>query len=408
VSAPAAALVTAAVPPFVGCTVNTLASGALYQLCFPPTWNGDVVYWAHGYVDPSEPVQLPNDAIGGTPVAAIVTGLGYGYATTSYRANGLIADKAVDDLNLLAATVAGIAPQHGLDLLVGASEGGLSTMLAMEQGGSLFEGGLSTCGPVGSFRGQIDYLGDFRVVFDYFFPNVIPGSAISIPPAVIANWESVYVPTILATLQANPAKTQQLLKVTRAPIDAADPTTIGQTVIGLLWYNVHGTNDAVARLGGNPFDNRSRLYFGSGSDFLLNLRIDRYRASTTALSALGAFETTGRLRRTTQALHTTGDPIIPFWHEPLYFTKTLFAGSALRLVSLPADRYGHCNFTVNEALASFALLVLRVSGQNLFASADVFPTTPSRTEFLELARAQGADPYVASRGEFARALTPRR
>jgi hypothetical protein len=262
VSAPAAALVTAAVPPFVGCTVNTLASGALYQLCFPPTWNGDVVYWAHGYVDPSEPVQLPNDAIGGTPVAAIVTGLGYGYATTSYRANGLIADKAVDDLNLLAATVAGIAPQHGLDLLVGASEGGLSTMLAMEQGGSLFEGGLSTCGPVGSFRGQIDYLGDFRVVFDYFFPNVIPGSAISIPPAVIANWESVYVPTILATLQANPAKTQQLLKVTRAPIDAADPTTIGQTVIGLLWYNVHGTNDAVARLGGNPFDNRSRLYFG--------------------------------------------------------------------------------------------------------------------------------------------------
>jgi hypothetical protein len=52
--------------------------------------------------------------------------------------------------------------------------------------------------------------------------------------------------------------------------------------------------------------------------------------------------------------------------------------------------------------------VLRVSGQNLFASADVFPTTASRTEFLELARAQGADPYVASRGEFARALTPRR
>jgi hypothetical protein len=264
------------------------------------------------------------------------------------------------------------------------------------------------CGPVGSFRGQIDHVGDFRAAFDYFFPGVIPGPAISIPAAVIANWESVYVPKILAALQANQAKTQQLLNVTRAAIDPSDPTSIGETVIGLLWYNVHGTNDAVARLGGNPFDNRSRWYFGSNADFLLNLRIDRYRASSTALNALGAFETTGRLRRTTQALHTTDDPIVPFWHEPVYFTKALFAGSALRLLSLPADRYGHCNFTVNEALASFALLVLRVSGQNLFASADVFPTAASRIEFLDLARAQGADPYVASRADFVRALTPAR
>ena len=30
------------------------------------------------------------------------------------------------------------------------------------------------CGPVGDFQKQIDYLGDFRVLFDYYFPNIMP------------------------------------------------------------------------------------------------------------------------------------------------------------------------------------------------------------------------------------------
>jgi hypothetical protein len=39
-----------------------------------------------------------------------------------------------------------------------------------------------------------------------------------------------------------------------------------------LWYNVFATNDARARLGGgNPYDNRQRLYVGSANDLLLNL-----------------------------------------------------------------------------------------------------------------------------------------
>ena len=40
---------------------------------------------------------------------------------------------------------------------------------------------LALCGPVGDFAGQIDYLGDFRVLFDYFFPGVIPGDRWTCP-----------------------------------------------------------------------------------------------------------------------------------------------------------------------------------------------------------------------------------
>ena len=65
--------------------------------------------------------------------------------------------------------------------MTGVSEGGLITALAIEQRPDVFDGGLSTCGPIGDFSQQINYFGDFRVLFDYFFPGVMPGSPISIP-----------------------------------------------------------------------------------------------------------------------------------------------------------------------------------------------------------------------------------
>ena len=52
----------------------------------------------------------------------------------------------------------------------------------------MFSSGLAACGPVGTFSGQVNYVGDFRVLFDYFFPEVIPGSAIDIPFYVVKDW----------------------------------------------------------------------------------------------------------------------------------------------------------------------------------------------------------------------------
>ena len=42
---------------------------------------------------------------------------------------------------------------------------------------TLFSSALAACAPIGSFRQQVNYLGDFRVLFDYYFPGVLPGSA---------------------------------------------------------------------------------------------------------------------------------------------------------------------------------------------------------------------------------------
>src|SRR5919112_810542 len=81
--------------PSAGCTDGTLATGALYRVCFPVEWNGDLVLFAHGYVAPQQELAIPEEMAGGQPASSVVTGMGYAYATTSYRANGLVAPDAV-------------------------------------------------------------------------------------------------------------------------------------------------------------------------------------------------------------------------------------------------------------------------------------------------------------------------
>lgn len=378
---------------FVGCRSGTLTSGALWQICLPPAWNGSLIAWAHGYVSPNQPLAIPNDAVGGVPISAIVLGLGYGYATTSYKSNGLAAvDGSYDVEALLTQFVAEAGPPKRA-YLVGASEGSLTSVLTLERPSTHYTGGLAVCGPIGSFRGQIDYFGDFRVLFDYFFPSVLPGSAIDIPQNLIDHWNDVYTPAVLAALAANPGATQQLLTVSHAPIDPSDPNSIGETVIGLLWYNVFATNEAKARLGGNPYDNHTRVYLGSSNDALLNQSVERFTASPRALAGLKDFETSGRLQRPTVSLHTTGDPIIPVWQQALYQLKVLIAPNRAPFVGFPVSRYGHCAFTEGEVLAGFALLVTETGG-SLTVPAGLFHDQTAASRFLELARSHGANADV--------------
>jgi hypothetical protein len=391
------ALLASHQPPVPGCVNGVLPGGALSRICFPPDWNGDAILWAHGYVAPFVPIALPDDRVGGQRVEDIVLGLGYAYGTTSYRRNGLVAVDAMTDLVELSQALDAAAGGHvRFTYLVGASEGGLATALAMERAAAHFDGGLVACAPVGSFRGQINYFADVRVLFDYFFPGVLPGSPLQIPAALIANWVAVYQPAVIAALIANPAATAQLIRTAGIAVDPADPTTAVQSVVAALWYNVFATNDARARLGGGiPYDNRLRWYAGSTNDLQLNLRVARFRADASALAAMMPYEATGALRGPAQMIHTRFDPIVPFWQAQIYQTEALFR-SGLQLLSVPSDNYGHCAFTAEEVLASFAVLVLRVSLRNLVASASIFADADAVRRFELLAAAGGATPEVRS------------
>lgn len=194
------------------------------------------------------------------------------------------------------------------------------------------------------------------MLFDYFFPGVIPGSPIDVPAAETANWYTVYVPRVAAALAGRPDKARELMRVSKAAFDPANPSTIGNTALDVLWYNVFATNDAIHSLGGNPYQNRLRMYLGSSNDLRLNLLVQRFSASPVARAAVRHYETSGQLSIPLVTLHTTGDDVIPFGHEWLYLFKVDVSNRG-RFIPLPAFRYGHCNFMTSEVLTAFLLTV---------------------------------------------------
>lgn len=333
-----------------------------YRVCMPDPAkaNGALVVYAHGYVkpDPASPVQIPESqmVLDGVSVADLVTDLGFAFATTAYPKAGLAVKEGIEDVRLL---VESVKTRFGVPLkvfLAGVSEGGLVTAKAVEKyGGAVFDGGLALCGPVGDFRKQINHYGDFRVVFDCFYPGVLPATAVSIPEATQANWDPAVAGAIRAAIAAKPGNYAQLLSVTKVPPNPVDPA---ETAVDVLWYNVFATNEARAEVGGQPFDNNPRLYLGSKEDLRLNLLVKRYNADPAAVNEMMAnYQTTGKLKVPLVTMHTTGDPIVPYWHETLYNAKTLLNGSLRHHLNLPIVRYGHCAFTQNEVMLGFVLLV---------------------------------------------------
>ncbi|HJZ50392.1 MAG TPA: hypothetical protein VKE41_24645 [Roseiflexaceae bacterium] len=341
------------------CVDGTLPSAALSRICVPSSgWNGGLLVYAHGYVAPGLPIAIDDPAFGGTPLSSTIQSFGYAFATTSYRRNGLAILEGMDDIRELMAAFPGVAghpPSHSY--LIGFSEGGLISTLLAERSRTLFSGVIAACGPVGDFQKQIDYFGDFRVLFDYFFPGRIPPSPIDIPQGVIDTWTNPN-PAVSSALATNPISATKLISVSLdaslAQIVRSRQGATISTTQNLLWYNIFGTNDARAQLGGNPYGNASRVYAGSGDDIKLNAGVQRFGADGAALAALARYQTTGHVISPLILLHTTGDDVVPFWQATLYLNKV---GTAPNVTLLPITAYGHCAFSSLDLLGAFNLMV---------------------------------------------------
>jgi hypothetical protein len=381
--------------------------GSIYCILYPPTrrWNRDVVIFAHGYVDARKPLGNAWDQMirGDVNLPGILLRLGYGFATTSYSKNGLAVKEGVDDVVALAGFVRSSNKKVRRIFLTGASEGGLVTALAAEQFPQTFSGAFSTCGPIGDFQGQVQYWGNFRVGYDTAFPvnplvdpvgDYGPSTPIYIDPFVVANWESLAA-LIANELQTNPASgaaAVALLDALDIPYDPADLTTVGESLIGLLYYNVEATNDGrLTLVPGTTFDqlatsNAGSPYFlppGTSPVYPLGFAPD-----PQALAEIAAFyQTSGSLSIPMVIMHTRGDPIVPAWHATAYLKKAFDQGSLLRYVTyLPVDRYGHCDFTPAEMVLGFYIMVLRATFQR-FSEAQIQSALPDpgwQAEFKQL------------------------
>ncbi|HSH76034.1 MAG TPA: hypothetical protein VLA09_10165 [Longimicrobiales bacterium] len=382
-----------------------------YQICWPAVWNGRFIAYGHGYVSEFQPLDIPQEA---DSLAEFVGTQGFAFASTSYRTNGLAIREGAEDMAALAEIVRETAsarfPQLTevpVVLASGASEGGAIVTLAAETYADVFQGALSTCGPTGNFMRQLKYLGDFNVLFNYFFPQVFADGSggflvtpADVAPEIILQIQALGEETfalqvaaaVTGAVAANPAAAQELLKVARVAYDptaAPDETGSGlSAILGLLRYNVLATNDAIAKLGGSPYDNRWTSYRGSSNDWRLNSRwagVERYTGDSGARSVVAQhYETDGELEMPYVSLHTTGDDIVEFVQQPTYRLKALFSGSAEEHSALPIFRYGHCEFEEGDLVVGLALLMLKVGASSPAALAAAMPSAGAARTFREL------------------------
>jgi hypothetical protein len=385
-------------PPLCGFTP---LPGSLSLICNPGPGK-DWIVFAHGYVPEGAPpgtawlqLTLPGST---TSIPEMVMGLGYGFAASAYNKDGLaIKEGIADTVHLGQYLVSSLGARKVY--LIGASEGGLITTLIMEGNGAFmanltnpFSGAVSACGPTGDFRKQINYFGDFRVLFDYFFPGVLPGNAISVPTAATADWLSPLwggasslqsAVTLAVSNPANSGKVSELMRTSRAAYVSGDTATIVTTSLSALNYDVAGFNNAMAVIGLQPYSNQRTFYFGSNNDLKLNSRlfgVGRYGPTTSAgdqaiNTALLPYQTTGKLKGVLVSLHTTLDPEVPVWHQTLYRAKVWGSGSAALYNGLPVLRYGHCAFKPEELVFAFYLMVYKASG-TAFTSQQVSASLP--------------------------------
>jgi len=340
---------------------------SIYRICFPDFgYNGKLVIWAHGFQDVTEDVQIPENQLsfGDFSIPEAITEFGYAFATSSYSKTGLAVVEGSEDiaeLVLLFNNHVDVPPEKVF--LTGASEGGLITALLIESHPDLFDAGLAACGPVGDFPYQIKFFGDARATFQYFFPRLIPGDPFNPSDHLINGWEVFYEyvvkPVVFRT--SNRGRLDQWVNVANLPFDPNDKhTSLETTVKDVLRYAVVNTRDAALTLGGFPFENRWTWYRGSNNDFLLNLFVPRRSADPAAVAEMkSSYNTTGQLSTPLVTLHTLLDQQVPYFHEFLYNFKTLSQGSLLtEHVNIPINRFGHCNFTPDEALLGFGLMLL--------------------------------------------------
>ena len=353
-------------PPLTGLYAG-LDGPAQYVVSLPSPvtcYNGQMIFFAHGFVPPGAPsnawlaqLALPD----GTTLPSLVNSLGFGFAASSYSKDGLATPEGVHDTLELVNVLQHLGIPVQKYFVTGASEGGTIAVKALEDN-PVFSGGVAVCGPIGSFQQEINYLGDVRVLFDYFFPGVLttgmPGeSAISIPLALQLNWFTVYRPNVLKALAANPLATLQLLSVANIPI-GLNLSNAGDAITGALSENVFATNNTRVTLHGSPFDNRTRVYHGSFNDARLNALVARFSRDAVDL---GPYETTGILHDPLVTLHTTADPIVPFRQELLYAAKVQANNSSAELTEIPAPAYGHCNVTTAQVSSALLLMLLKAT-----------------------------------------------
>lgn len=357
---------------------GTTGPGSRFALYIPRAWNGEAVYYAHGFRDAASPVDLRDqdqlfairDALGAR---------GYAMAYSSFSGNGFVVKDGAQrthQLRGLLASELGATPARSY--LAGHSLGGGIALDLAERYASQYDGALLLCGMVGGSRLQTQYLGHARALADVFFPGRFPGDAVRVPDGTVISLTDV-----VAAVGANPAGLLAIGSSVQVPLpfvpmgsvlDPASPAF--QTLVGSLFaalsFHARGINDVTALVHGmTPFDNRGTTYAlrpdalvpGLGGLLALaNATVARFDMPVAAANYLERyFEPTGLLGFPVLTVHNAWDPAVPLFHEHALRDRVDAAGATDRLLQRTVPSFGHCAISAPQAVQAFTDLAAWVA-----------------------------------------------
>ena len=373
---------------------GTLLDGATYVIDVPANWNGALLLYSHGYVNPGSPnpaLDVSDPYTGGYMLVA-----GFALAGSSYASTGWAVHEAVPDQiatldvfeSMFGTPVQTIAWGHSL--------GGEVTAALVQAYPDRFAAAQPMCGvlsgSVGFWNQHLD--GAFA------FNTLLAGGSLQVVHITNPTLNVGTAEAILATAQATP-QGQARIALVAALEDLPgwyDPTTsepaptdfTTQEANQFLWLqndtlptDFAGRAEIEFRAGGNPSSNtgvgykyqlqRSRdyaevqaLYAAAGlnlDDDLAALksapRISADAAALTYFSENVIFN--GQVTVPVLTLHTTGDGVVSAENEKAYARVVQEANNSSLLRERFIHRAGHCEFSPAEMITALQKLELRLA-----------------------------------------------
>ena len=333
---------------------GTTPTGALYAFAVPDDWNGDLIIYGHGIVDPAAPIALPTTQDGFTVLKEALLERGFAVAYSSYSENGYALKDAFRRLHELPALFnERLHRRPNRVYLMGHSLGAVAVQMLAERFPAKYDGALAMCGFVSGGRPEVQYLGDVRVLFDAYFPGVLPGNVLEVPtpPASFQPGEPLFMAVLNALQQGlfmPGTPTLAFASAAKLPFISVQELIAG--ALNAIGFNLRFTGDLLVRTGGKSFyDNLDTIYPPA-----VDAIVGRFTAERRGVNYLNRFYSpSGDISFPVMTLHSMRDPVVPLFHEDGYGTLAPEAW----LVQRTVNSFGHCAINQQEVLTAFDDLV---------------------------------------------------